>query len=83
MYLAGKKVRVYIISKDQDYTGDFETNFNMVEKLINKEDLLFIKSEMDIDENVINDLKNHGVVIDGVFGVGLNKELTGMFLRKL
>jgi len=79
LILEGKKVKVYIISKDENYTNDFKTNFNILEKLIDKRELLFIKSENDIDENIINDIKNYDVVIDGIFGVGLNKDLNGIF----
>ena len=79
LILEGKKVKVYIISKDENYTDDFKTNFNILEKLIDKRELLFIKSENDIDEHIVNDIKNHDIVVDGIFGVGLNKNLTGIF----
>jgi hydroxyethylthiazole kinase-like uncharacterized protein yjeF len=81
LILSGKKVRVYIISKDRNYTDDFNTNFNILEKLVNKKDLLFIESESDFNENIINDLQSHDVVVDGLFGVGLNKDLSGIFKR--
>ncbi|MDR3593324.1 NAD(P)H-hydrate dehydratase [Clostridium sp.] len=81
LILEGKKVKVYIISKDKSYSNDFRTNFNIVEKLIDKRDLLFIQSEDDIDEGVINDFNNYDIVVDGMFGVGLNKDLTGMFKK--
>jgi len=79
LILKGKKVKVYIVSKDKNYADDFRTNFNILEKLIDKRDLLFIKSENDIDEHIINDIKNYDVVVDGIFGVGLNRDLTGIF----
>ena len=81
LVLDGKKVKVYIVSKDKNYTNDFETNFNILEKLIDKREILFIKSENDIDDNIINDFKHYDVVIDGIFGVGLNNDLTGMFKK--
>lgn len=81
LILNGKKVRIYIVSKDENYTDDFKTNFNILEKLIDGENLLFIKSENDINDNVINDLKKYDVVVDGIFGVGLNKDLAGMFKK--
>lgn len=40
LILVGKKVRVYIVSTDKNYTSDFQTNFNILEKLINGRDLL-------------------------------------------
>lgn len=79
LLLNGKKVKVYIISKDENYTDDFRLNLNVIKNLINKKELLFIKSEDDINENIISDFKSFDVVVDGIFGVGLNKELTGMF----
>ena len=79
LILEGKKVKVLIISKDENYTDDFKTNFNILEKLIGKREFLFIKSENDIDEYVVNDIKNHDVVVDGIFGVGLSRDLTGIF----
>ncbi|MZK49633.1 NAD(P)H-hydrate dehydratase [Clostridium beijerinckii] len=79
LILDGKKVRVYIVSKDENYSQDFKINFNILEKIIEKRDILFIKSENDIDENVIRDIKDYDLLIDGIFGVGLNKDLMGMF----
>ena len=81
LILAGKKVKVYIISKDENYTDDFKINFNILKNLIDEREIFFIKSEDDIDENIINDLKNYDVVVDGIFGIGLNRNLTGMFKR--
>ncbi len=81
LILAGKKVRVYIVSTDKNYTSDFKTNFNILEKLINERDLLFIATENDVDEIITKDLKEYDVIIDGIFGVGLNKDLTGMFKK--
>lgn len=81
LVLSGKRVKVYIVSRDENYTEDFKVNFNILEKLIDKKSFLFIKSENDINENIINDLNDFDVVVDGIFGVGLNKELVGMFKK--
>lgn len=81
LILEGKKVRVYIISSDKNYTSDFQTNFDIVKNLIDERNLLFISSENDINEDVLRDLENYDVIIDGIFGVGLNKDLTGMFKK--
>jgi len=81
LILEGKKVKVYIVSKDENYTDDFKINFNILKNLIDKREIFFIKSENDIENNIINDLKNYDIVVDGIFGVGLNKDLTGIFKR--
>lgn len=81
LILKSKKVKVYIISENQNYTDDFRVNLSIIEKLVDKKDILYIKSENDIDENVIYDFRSFDILVDGIFGVGLNKELTGMFKR--
>lgn len=81
LILDGKKVKVYIISKDRNYSNDFKINFNILEKLIDKRNILFIHSEDDINENIVNDFNNYDIVVDGIFGVGLNKDLVGMFKK--
>jgi NAD(P)H-hydrate epimerase len=81
LILAGKKVKVYIISSDKNFTPDFQTNFNIVKNLINEEDLLFISSENDVNAEIAKDLEYYSVIVDGIFGVGLNKDLTGMYKK--
>ncbi|OOM79789.1 bifunctional NAD(P)H-hydrate repair enzyme Nnr [Clostridium puniceum] len=81
LILAGKKVRVYIVSADKNYTSDFQINFNILKKLINERELLFITSENDINEFLAKELESYNVIVDGIFGVGLNKDLTGMFKK--
>jgi NAD(P)H-hydrate epimerase len=81
LMLEGKKVKIYIISKDENYSDDFKTNFNIMKKLIDKRSLLFIQSEDDIDESVIDDFNNYDIVVDGIFGIGLNNVLKGMFKK--
>lgn len=81
LILSGKKVRVYIVSTDKNYTSDFQINFNILKNLINEGNLFFITSENDIGDIVAKDLENYDVVVDGIFGVGLNRDLTGMFKK--
>lgn len=83
LILAGKKVRVYIISSDKNFTPDFQTNFNIVKNLIDEEDLLFISSENDVNCQMAKDLEDYDVIIDGIFGVGLNKDLIGMYKKSI
>lgn len=79
LVLAGKKVKIYIISKNENYTNDFKLNLNILMNITNNINSVFIKSEEDIDENFINDIKKYDVVLDGIFGVGINRELDNMF----
>ena len=81
LILAGKKVSVYIISSDENFTSDFQINFNIVKNLIDEKDVLFIRSENDINDQVARNLESYNVIIDGIFGVGLNKDLTGMYKK--
>lgn len=81
LILAGKKVKVYIISSDKNFTSDFQTNFRIVKNLIDEEDLLFISSENDVNAQIAKNLENYNVIVDGIFGVGLNKDLIGMYKK--
>lgn len=82
LLLAGKNVRVYIISKDENYSSSFQLNLNIIKNIMDENDVIFIKSEDDIDKNIINDLQRYDVVVDGILGIGLNKELRDM-LKKI
>lgn len=71
----GKKVKVIIISNDENYSEDFKINFDILKKILDNDKISYIKNENDITEMFINDLKYYDVTIDGIFGVGLNKKL--------
>lgn len=79
LVLAGKKVKIYIISKTENYTDDFKLNFNILTNILSRDNIITIKSEENVNENFINDIKKHDVVVDGIFGVGLNRDLDNMF----
>lgn len=81
LIIVGKSVKVYIISKDEDYLDDFKVNFNILKGLVKKENIVFIRLEDDISDVMVNDLESYDIIVDGIFGVGLNKELIGMFKK--
>ena len=75
LVVEGKKVKVIIISNDENYSEDFKINFDILKKILDNDKISYIKNENDITEMFINDLKYYDVTIDGIFGVGLNKKL--------
>ena len=75
LVIEGKKIKVVIISKNENYSEDFRTNFEILKKIINSEEISYIKSENDITEEFIRDLAYYDITVDGIFGVGLNRKL--------
>lgn len=75
LVVEGKKVKVIIISNDENYSEDFKINFDILKKILDNDKISYIKNENDITEMFIDDLKYYDVTIDGIFGVGLNKKL--------
>ena len=79
LLLNGKKVEVYIVSKNENYTDDFKLNLDILMNIISKSNIKFIKTEEDINDEFINSIKKNDVIVDGIFGVGLNRQLDDMF----
>ncbi len=74
----GKKVKVYIVTVNENYSEDFKLNLKILTNIENIE-IKKIKSEIDIDTTFVNDIKKFDVVVDAIFGVGLNRDLKGLF----
>lgn len=76
----GKKVYVHILEKEKDGSEDYKINLTILEKLG-----CYIKdiSELKHIEELKNDIINSQVVIDGIFGTGLNKNISGMYLETI
>lgn len=73
----GKKVYVHILEKNKECSKDFKINLNILEKLdcnikkiSDNEDLKSLK----------NDILKSDIVIDGIFGTGLKREVKGIYL---
>lgn len=77
LIIAGKKVKVIIISKDNNFTDDFKINYDILNNIINNSDIVFIKEEQEVYD-VIKGSKCD-IVVDAIFGVGLNKDISGMY----
>ncbi|SFD21291.1 NAD(P)H-hydrate dehydratase [Clostridium uliginosum] len=75
-----KKVKVCIVGINERFSKDFLTNLTILKNL-DKVEITQIKQEQDINQNFIEKIKNCDVIIDAIFGVGLNRELTGVFKK--
>ena len=76
----GKKVYVHILEKEKDGSEDYKINLTILEKLgCHIKDI----SEFKHIEELKNDIINSQVVIDGIFGTGLNKNISGMYLEAI
>ena len=73
--IEGKKIKVVIISSDDNYSNDFLINFNILKQIIGEREISYIRNEDDITEEFINNLFYYDIVVDGIFGVGLNRKL--------
>ncbi|GAB6168513.1 bifunctional ADP-dependent NAD(P)H-hydrate dehydratase/NAD(P)H-hydrate epimerase [Clostridium carnis] len=72
LLLAGKEVLVVVVSERGKYTDDFQTNFKILKNMNSK--IKYIK-DIDNDSLIRNELNHYDVVLDCIFGVGLNRNL--------
>lgn len=79
LILNGKRVKVYIVSKDKIYTDSFKCNLAILENIGRSQKIVYITGDKDINDLLISDLENYDVTIDAIFGVGLNKNIDGVF----
>ena len=75
LIIEGKKVKIFIISKDDNYSADFKINYDILRKITDDNQISYIKCIDDIKEEFIKNLNDYDVTIDGIFGVGLNRKL--------
>lgn len=73
-----KKIKVYIVGVNEKYSEDFKLNLKILTNLENIQ-IEKIKSKEDIDSTFINDIKRFDVVVDSIFGVGLNRNVNELF----
>lgn len=72
-----KKVNVVIVGDLLKATVDFKTNFEILLNL--KCNIAYIKEKNDIDNQICSLLKDSEIIVDCLFGVGLNRNVEGIY----
>ena len=71
---AGVKTKIFLIGKGSQLKADAAVNYRILKKLKYP-----IKELRRADSSFLKDLTNAGVVVDAIFGVGLNREVLEPF----
>ncbi|MDY6064722.1 MAG: NAD(P)H-hydrate epimerase [Finegoldia sp.] len=70
IYVADKKVKVYVIGNPEKASKDFMTNYKILKNL--GVDITLAEEGMDFD------IKEDDVVVDAIFGTGLKRDIRGL-----
>jgi NAD(P)H-hydrate epimerase len=72
----GVSVKVYLLSDPKGLRGDAEANFNILQRM--KGEIISVPSSKDYVK-VKKDLEKFDVLVDGIFGTGLDAEVRGYY----
>lgn len=78
LLLENKEVCVVIVGEKDNYSNDFLVNYNILMKLTT--DILYLKDKKDI-EILSKVLNKYEIVLDCIFGVGLNRVLDEFYIE--
>lgn len=76
LVLDKKEVHFIIISPRENYSNDFNINYNIIDNMNCK--ISFIKDINDI-HNLREIINSNEIIVDSIFGVGINKELNEFY----
>lgn len=76
LYNSGKSIDLFIIGNLDNATTDFNINLNILKNM--KVDFCIIENNKDIEE-FKKSLKNNDVLIDSIFGIGLSRDIEGLY----
>ncbi|WP_322382486.1 NAD(P)H-hydrate epimerase, partial [Clostridium perfringens] len=68
---------VVVVNKNDNCSNEFSTNLEIIKKITSK--ITYISNEKDI-ESLIPIFSSYKVGIDCLFGIGLNRELSGLYI---
>ncbi|GAA0086981.1 bifunctional ADP-dependent NAD(P)H-hydrate dehydratase/NAD(P)H-hydrate epimerase [Clostridium sp. CTA-7] len=77
LILKNKDVLVVVVNKNDNCSNEFSTNLEIIKKITSK--ITYISNEKDI-ESLISIFSSYKVGIDCLFGIGLNRELSGLYI---
>jgi NAD(P)H-hydrate epimerase len=72
----GIKVWVYLVGKEKKFSEDAKINYNILCKM--KQKFKFIKTVGELDK-IKKEINKCRLIIDGIFGIGLNGELDAFY----
>lgn len=78
LLLEGKEVFFVIVSPNEKFSKEFKINFEIIKSIT--DNTIIVKSLTDIG-NFKKILNNYEVIVDSVFGIGLNRELDTFYCK--
>lgn len=77
LLLTNKIVSVLICGDLERGTKDFSINYSILKNM--KTTINVISKESSISQDIINDIREADVVVDSIFGIGLSRNITGIY----
>jgi len=75
LYDRGYKVKVFILGEKEGIKGDALINYNIIRNLgLDIKEIIYDNDIISLKENIIN----YPIVVDALFGTGLNKDVAGI-----
>ena len=78
LIIKGKKVRIYLVGDIKNGTEDFNINLNILKNL--KAEIINIKAEKELLQ-LKEDLLVSEITIDALFGIGLKRNIEGLYFE--
>lgn len=76
LFLLNKEVKIYVIGNLKKSTNEFLTNYNIIKKMN-----ITVEFINEVNKDIISDIRSFEVVIDGIMGIGLNRDLTNILYK--